>query len=153
MAKLPTAPGKNDSFGEPKAQPFKEAVRQRPGMLFGGVGPNILPGIVAEFLQGFLSEDLNYRGRIDVECSVSAGQQRICITFHHFDSGEFEASKIGSWKNAFDLRKHQSSMMSIAVAALTYFRLESSNGRELATLTVTDKSSRAQTSRGSAGKY
>jgi DNA gyrase/topoisomerase IV subunit B len=152
MAKLPSLRGKDHDPTGPKAQPFKEAVRQKPGMYFGGVGPNILPGIVVEIFQRFLSEDPQYRGKIDVECSIRAGQQRICVTFHDFDSGDFAAPEINTWKKTLNARHHVS-MLYVVVAAASYFRLESSNGRELGSLTVTDKASRAHTSTRSAGKY
>src|SRR5437868_661418 len=102
MPKLPKLSAKQFPADQLQVFSIKEAVRQKPAMYFGASGPNALLYIIGQPVQEFLWADPKYRGKVDVECSVRNGRQRVCIIFHDLISRVFDVSTVKTWNQRLE---------------------------------------------------
>src|SRR3954452_18904101 len=78
--------------------PFKEAVRQKPGLYFGGAGPHVLPRLIRSLIDWAFGQAPKYKEVIDVDCSRENGRQRFALTFHGLNLTRFRPDNSSAWE-------------------------------------------------------
>src|SRR3954463_13497502 len=76
---------------------FKDAVRQKPGMYLGGVGPHVLPQLIRHLIDWSFAQVPGYRELIEVDCSRENGRPRFVLTFHGLNSPRFRPDDSSDW--------------------------------------------------------